>query len=197
MRCGDVRCGEDGTWLLPRVMLWLSWNFCVSVLLNSKRAPSKMSGDRMPCASFFSSSSRGGQLLSSRLPCRGKRRCALSAEAGGAEGGRELVTSGQLRTNTDSRNPVIGLSELGADDAAAAAATSTYGARVITGHPFMMDSRCAGEKKTRLLAFCAVLESRTTREQGQQGPAQAVSQYRGASAVSGIWDNTHFYYILF
>ena len=58
------------TWLLPRVMLWLSWNFCVSVLLNSKRAPSKMSGDRMPCASFFSSSSRGGQLLSSRLPCR-------------------------------------------------------------------------------------------------------------------------------
>ena len=135
MRCGDVRCGEDGTWLLPRVMLWLSWNFCVSVLLNSKRAPSKMSGDRMPCASFFSSSSRGGQLLSSRLPCRGKRRCALSAEAGGAEGGRELVTSGQLRTNTDSRNPVIGLSELGADDAAAAAATSTYGARVITGHP--------------------------------------------------------------
>jgi hypothetical protein len=61
---------EDGTWLLPRVMLWLSWNFCVSVLLNSKRAPSKMSGDRMPCASFFSSSSRGGQLLSSRLPCR-------------------------------------------------------------------------------------------------------------------------------
>ena len=41
-----------------------------------------------------------------------KRRCALSAEAGGAEGGRELVTSGQLRTNTDSRKPVIGFSEL-------------------------------------------------------------------------------------
>ena len=62
------------------------------------------------------------------------RSCALSAEAGGAEGGRELVTSGQLRTNTDSRNPVIGLSELGADDAAAGDSVHVWRS-VITGHP--------------------------------------------------------------
>ena len=92
----------------------------------------------MPCASFFSSSSRGGQLLSSRLPCREKRRCALSAEAGGSEGGRELLTSGQLRTNTDSRNPVIGLSELRARTTLRLSEASTYGGRVITGHPFRL-----------------------------------------------------------
>ena len=102
---------QGGTWLLPSVMLWLSWNFCVSVLLNSKRAPSKMSGFMMPCASFFSSSSRGGQLLSSRLPCR-------TREAVHQRGGRRgtgwarAVTSGQLRTNTYSSHPDIGPSEL-------------------------------------------------------------------------------------
>ena len=65
-----------------------------------------------------------------------KKRCALSAEGGGSEGGRELLTSGQLRTNTDSRNPVIGLSELRARTTLRLSEASTYGGRVITGHPF-------------------------------------------------------------
>ena len=54
---------------------------------------------------------RAAPVLPLALPRRNARR-ALSAEAGGAEGGRELITSGQLRTNTDSRKPVIGFSEL-------------------------------------------------------------------------------------
>ena len=40
------------------------------------------------------------------------RSCALSAEAGGAQGGRERVTNGQRRTNTYSSHPDIGPSEL-------------------------------------------------------------------------------------
>ena len=43
-----------------RATLCSSANFDVSVLLNSKRAPSKTSGESTPDASFFNSSSRPG-----------------------------------------------------------------------------------------------------------------------------------------